>query len=284
MYYLLLILLYPLALLPLRVLYVLSDGVYFVIYYVLGYRKQVVLDNLTHAFPEKSAGEIRLIMKRFYHSFCDQWIETLKLLTISPKELDRRMTGNWEVLNEIYEEGRNAYLLSGHNFNWEWANVACQLKNKAQFAGFYQPVKNKAFDRLMLRIRKRGGGLMISMKAKKAMQQLQGKLYIIGLIADQNPSNIGASVWLPFMNREAPFFKGPEQLATRAKAAVLFFGTKKIKRGYYHITLHLQARDASQLPSGQITRSYVTFMEELLHAQPENWLWTHKRWKHKKDA
>ncbi len=280
MYYLLLIFLYPLALLPLRVLYILSDIIYVLLYRVAGYRKQVVLSNLRHAFPEKDDQEIRRIMRLFYHNFCDQWMETLKLLTISPKELNKRITGNWEVFHELDRENRNTYILLGHTFNWEWGNVALQYNNSQQFAGVYQPVANKGFDRLMLRLRSRGGGWMISMKAKKGFQRLEGVRYLVGLIADQNPSNIKGSIWLPFMHRQAPFFKGPEQLATRAKAAVTFVGIKKLKRGYYNITISLLTKDASQLASGVVMKAYVAFMEQQLREQPENWLWSHKRWKH----
>ncbi len=283
MYYLLLAILYPLSLLPLRCLYFLSDMIYGLLYYVVGYRKEVVRDNMRHAFPEKSEEEIERIMKAFYHHFCDQWMETLKLLTITPEQLNKRLPCNWEVLQQLCKEEKNTYILLGHNFNWEWGNVACQYNTQQQFAGVYQPVANKGFDRLMLRIRARGGGWMISMKAKKGFQRLEGVRYIVGLIADQNPSNIKSAVWLPFMHRPAPFFKGPEQLATRAKAAVVFFGIKRIKRGHYQAHMTLLTDDASQLESGTVTKAFVAFMEAQLREQPENWLWSHKRWKHSQE-
>lgn len=279
MYYVLLILLYPLALLPLGVLYILSDVAYVLMYYVVGYRKKVVLSNLQHAFPEKSAAEINDIMQGCYRNFCDQWIETLKLLTITPQQLNKRITANWEVFHQLNEEGLNTYALLGHTYNWEWANVACQYNNRQQFAGVYMPVKNKGFDRLMLRLRSRGGGWLISMKAKKGFQRLNGVRYIVGLIADQNPSNLQTAQWLPFMHRMAPFFKGPDQLARRARAAVVFVGIQKLRRGHYHIDLQLVSKDASQMGEG-IMPAYAAFMERQLRAQPENWMWTHKRWKH----
>lgn len=284
MYYLLLILLYPIALLPFPVLYVLSDAIYGLLYYVIGYRKDVVYDNLRHAFPEKDEQELRIIMKQFYHNFCDQWLETLKLLTMSEKELNKRVSGNWEVFHQLDKEGKNTYALLGHTFNWEWGNVASQYNMPQQFAGVYQPVSNQAFDRLMLRLRGRGGGWLISMKAQKGFQRLNGVRYIVGLIADQNPSNVKQAVWLPFMHRQAPFFKGPEQLATRAKAAVIFVGISKVKRGYYKQNISIFTEDASQLESGAITKAYVAFMEAQMREQPANWLWSHKRWKHKQPA
>ena len=282
MYYLLLAFFYPLSLLPLRVLYLLSDFAFVLLYYVFGYRKDIVLDNLTHAFPEKSPEEILRIRRAFYRSFCDQWIETIKLLSMSKKELNRRISGTWEVFEALDREGKNAYVLLGHTYNWEWGTAAVQLNAPQRFAGFYQPVSNKAFDRLMLRIRGRGG-LFISMKSiKKGFQQLQNFRHIVGMVADQNPSDPQVAMWLPFMHREAPFFRGPEQMSRRAKGAVVFVGIQKVKRGYYKFTVEKKWDDASVTATGEITKAYVAFMEAQLRAQPENWLWSHRRWKHVK--
>ncbi|RYE25032.1 MAG: lipid A biosynthesis acyltransferase [Sphingobacteriales bacterium] len=280
LYYLLLILAYPLALLPLRVLYFLSDIIYVLLYYVTGYRKSVVLDNLQQAFPDKQGEELKAIARKFYRNFCDQWLETLKLLTISRSGLNKRMTANWEVFEQLNAAGKDTYALVGHNFNWEWLNVAWQYNVAQQYACFYMPVDNEGFDRIMQRIRTRSGGWLISMKAKKGMQRLQGVRFILGLAADQNPSDIKHAAWLPFMHREAPFFKGPEKLARRAGAAVVFTGTRKIKRGHYQLHFELVTEDASTMPEGEITRRYVQFMEQQLEAQPENWLWSHRRWKY----
>lgn len=285
MYYVLLAILYPLSWLPLRVLYLLSDFAFLLLYYVTGYRKGVITDNLTHAFPEKTPEEIAAIQRKFYRSFCDQWIETVKLLSISKKELNRRITGNWEVFRQLDAEGKNTYALLGHTYNWEWANVVCQYNAPQQFAGIYLPVSSRSFDRLMQKIRSRSGGWLISMKAiKTGLQQVQGVRHIIGMIADQNPSDPDVALWLPFMHREAPFFRGPEQMARRAKGAVVFAGIQKVKRGHYRITLEQKWADASVTETGEITRAYVAFMEQQLRAQPENWLWSHRRWKHRKKA
>lgn len=283
MYYLLLALLYPVSLLPLPVLYVLSDAVYGLLYYIAGYRKKVVSDNLKNAFPEKTEEELFKIRKQFYKNFCDQWMETLKLLSISEKELNRRFTGNWEVFQKLGEEGKNTYAILGHTFNWEWANVACQYHTPQQYACIYLPLTNSAFDRLMLRIRSRSGAWMVSMKAlKSGLSRLRATQHILALAADQNPSEPELAAWIPFMNREAPFFRGPEQMARRARAAVVFAGIRKIKRGYYRINLFRYCSDASQTEAGDILNAYVRFVEKQLHEQPANWLWTHKRWKHKK--
>lgn len=280
MYYLLLFILYPLSLLPLRILYVLSDGMYVLLYHIIAYRKQLVLNNLRHAFPEKTEEEIKTICKKFYHSFCDQWTETLKLLSISQQELNRRIKGNWEVFHKLHKEGLNTYALLGHTFNWEWANVACQYNCKQQFAGVYMPQKSKAADRLLNKIRTRSGAWLISMKAKRGFKRLNNVQYIVGLIADQNPAVVKTATWYKFLNREAPFFNGPEVLAKRENAAVVFASIKKIERGYYEIILERFADDATALPKGEMMQAYVRFMEEKIKTQPENWMWTHNRWKH----
>jgi KDO2-lipid IV(A) lauroyltransferase len=283
MYYLLLILLYPLSLLPLRMLYLLSDLFFFILYRLTNYRKDVVMDNLRHAFPERSQMELNRIMKDFYKCFCDQWIETIKLLGIPEAELRGRVQGNWEIFKELDAEDRNCYALLGHNFNWEWANVACQYNSPQQFAGVYLPLENKAVDRIMKKIRTRSGSWLISMKAQKSgFQQLRDVRYIVGLIADQNPSVVEVADWKMFLNREAPFFRGPEQLARRSGSAVIFAGISKIKRGHYSVSLEKFTNDASKLSQGEILNAYVSFLERRIKSQPENYMWTHRRWKYKR--
>ncbi len=285
MYYLIYILLYPLSLLPLPVLYLISDFVNVVLFGIFKYRKALVWDNLKHAFPEKPASELRTIQKRFNRNFCDQWIETLKLLSISKKQLTRRFTGNWEVFQQLATDGKNTYAILGHTFNWEWANVACPYHTPQQYACVYLPLSNNAFDRLMQKIRSASGAWMVSMKAlKSGLARLKETQYILALAADQNPSSPEVAEWIPFLHREAPFFRGPEQMARRAKAAVVFAGIKKIKRGSYRIHLYKYCDDASQTHAGDILQAYVSFVERQICEQPENWMWTHKRWKHQRKA
>jgi len=285
MYYLLLILFYPLAALPLRVLYIISDVVYFFLYRVFKYRVDVVTDNLQNAFPEKNTAAITAITKRFYKNFCDQWIEMLKLLSVSDKELSERFKGNWEVLEKLRQENRNAYVLMGHSFNWEWANVVSQLNIKQQMAGVYLPLENKAFDRFVLKLRNRAGGMMISMKSRKeAFALLAQKLHVLGLIADQNPSNLNNVLWVNFMHRDAPFFVGLAYLAQKNKAAIVLSKIVKTSRGHYYMNMKRLCDDASTMQAEDIVRQYVAFLEEQIREQPESYMWTHRRWKHTKPA
>lgn len=283
MYYLLFVLLYPLSLLPLPLLYRFGDVAFFFLYYVAGYRKTIVWDNLRHAFPEKEETELHIVCRQFYRHFCDQWVETVKLLSLSRKERNRCCTGNWEVLLQYEKEGRNVCVMLGHFFNWEWANLVCADKVQQLYAGVYLPLTNKAFDRLMQYIRSRSGALLVSMKAlKKGLSQLRGKPHILALIADQNPSVPDVATWLPFMHREAPFFRGGGQIAVRSKAAVVFAAIRKEHRGHYTIHFSRFCDDATQETPDTILKAYVSFLETQLKAQPANWLWTHRRWKHRR--
>lgn len=281
MYYLLLGIFYPVSLLPLWLLYRISDLAYLIIFHLLGYRKEIVRSNLEHAFPDKSAAEIEAVMHRFYRSFCDQWIETVKLLTMSRRSLAARLSGNWDILQDLGDRDKNTYLLTGHTFNWEWANAAVAIHTAQTYACVYLPLSSGAFDKVMLRIRTRLGPVMISMKALlSGFKKLGRNTYILGLAADQNPAVVEVADWIPFMHREAPFFRGPEQMPRRAQAAVVFIGIRKERRGHYKATLEQLCEDASTMPPGSILKGYVSFLERQLARQPENWLWSHRRWKH----
>lgn len=279
MYYLLFSILYLVSLLPFWILYGISDTGYFILYHIFGYRKRVTLENLSHAFPEKSKTELEQIMRRFYRGFCDQWIEVVKLISISKRQLNKRVKGNWEVFAHFNDIDKNVYTLLGHQFNWELGSVATQWNVTQQFAGVYLPQSNKAFDRLMLYIRKRSGAVLVSAKEMKAgFSALQHRTYVLAFMADQSPAS-NTIKWIPFMNRPAAFFLGPEKMARRAGAAVVYAAVQKVKRGHYYVHLQVITEDASALSPGAITVQYVNLLENELRRQPENWLWTHRRWK-----
>jgi len=283
MYYLLLAIFYPISLLPLWMSYRISDFAYLIIYHVMGYRKEIVRDNLVHAFPTKSPTEIDRIQKAFYRAFCDQWIETIHLLSMSKSALRKRVKGNWDIFSQLTDEGRNVFLLSTHNFNWDWAQATMALEAKVKLGGVYLPLSNKAFDRLIYKIRSRTGTFLISMKALLGgLKQMREGQYIIGLLADQNPSDVSVAEWIPFMHREVPVFRGPEMLPRRSGAAVVFGAMRKLKRGYYEAQIQLLTVDASKLGPGEVLKPYIKFIEDQLEQQPENYLWSHRRWKHKR--
>ncbi len=281
MYYLLFAILYPISLLPLWLLYGLSDACYLILFKIIGYRKNVVLDNLQQAFPEKNDREIREIMRQFFHNFCDQWVEVIKLMSMSKKALNQHFSGNWEVFSHYDQIQKNVCVLLGHQFNWEWGSVATQWNSRQQFAGIYLPLSGRAMDRLMLFIRRRSGAMLISAQDMlPAFKALQQRNYILAFMADQAPASDFVR-WLPFMNRPAAFFLAPEKAARRAKTAVVFAAVVRVRRGHYRLDLEVICEDASKEIFGSITEKYVQRLERELHIRPENWMWTHRRWKKK---
>lgn len=280
MYYVLLLLLYPLSLLPLRLLYGLSELTNFVLFTLVGYRKKMVTEHLSLAFPEKSGEERRKIQKAFNRAFCDQWIETLKLLSISEQALKKRVPGNWEVAEQLLTPDRPVYALLGHQFNWEWGSIVTQYQLSGRFAGIYLPQNNRAFDRLMLKIRRRSGAMLIPANdMRPAFRALRNMPHMTGFMADQTPANVNAARWYNFLNRPAPFTTGPEKQARLMAATVILVSIIKEHRGHYRVKFTLLCNDASQTAPGWITTEYVKHLQAELHQQPHNWLWTHRRWK-----
>jgi Kdo2-lipid IVA lauroyltransferase/acyltransferase len=282
MYYFLLAFTYGLSILPLWLLYLIGDGLYLIIYYVVRYRKKVVFENLRQAFPQKTDKEITQLAKKYYLNLTDMMVETLKLLTISPKNLERRFICDLTVLHELYAKGKSCQLHLGHNFNWEWANQFCMQGVQFPFLVVYMPLTNKAADRLFRHFREKSGSVLLPANdIREAMQPWMNKQYLIALVADQNPGNPRRCYWFPFLNKMTAFYKGPEMTAKRNNIPVVFADIRKVKRGYYHATLKLAFEDPQQAPDGAITEAFVHFLEANIHEQPEVWVWSHRRWKHR---
>lgn len=282
MYYILFGFCYLISLLPFPVLYRFSDLLYVMVYYLLGYRKKVVMENLEQAFPEKSFEERQALAKKYYRNLTDMMVETIKLLSISKKALCKRFSGNLSVFHELHRKGKSCQVHLGHHFNWEWANLYFTLGVADPFLVVYMPITNKAVNRLFLFMRSRFGSMMIPANdVQRAMQPWQHKQYISVLVADQNPSNPRRCYWSPFLHRMTAFYKGPELSARRGNIPVVFAHIKKIKRGHYQTILQLAFENPKMEKEGRITEAFVRFLEEKIHEQPELWLWSHRRWKHK---
>ena len=282
LYYLVYFFLYLISLLPLWILYGISDGLYWILYVMLGYRKAVVLENLTRSFPEKEKSEIDQITKAYYHNLCDSIVETIKLMSISKQELSKRISCNWEVFGSMTTQNRNGQAFMSHQFNWEWATVICNWHVPRRFTGIYMPLTNAVFDRLLYTIRSRAGMKLIRVHdMQRDMASLQSDELLWGFIADQNPSDPKRVSWNDFMNQKTAFFKGPEFVARRYNNLVYFGEIVKIKRGYYEIKMKLAFEQPRDTKEGEITEAYVRFLEDSIKRQPANWVWSHRRWKHK---
>lgn len=281
MYYIIYPLLYLLSLLPFFILYAISDFFAFVLYYLIGYRRQVVLNNLAIAFPEKTMAERKKIARQFYQYFADSFIETIKFLSISKKQLYKRTSGTYDDINRLLAEGKSINLLCGHQFNWEYANLLYSSVLKIPFVTVYLPVKNKVANRLMYKIRTRFDAILASpAEFGSKLHHVFNAQHALVLAADQSPAAPKSGYWINFFNRPTLFVIGPEKSAVRKKAAVVFVGFKRIKRGHYHFESVLLTEDASQTDKrGQLTCLYRDALQAAITSDPANYLWSHRRFK-----
>jgi len=288
MQFLVYIIVYPflwlISILPFRLLYLLSDGVFVLLYYLIGYRKKVVLDNLKLCFPNKSDKELKRISKAFYHHFCDMMLESVKSLTISEAEMKKRFTfTNIEEIQQHENNNRSIVLMCAHYANFEWSFI---LQKHIKYKGYavYKQLANKYFDELIKRIRAKYNSHLITtkdtiptlLKAKK-----EGELTINGFAADQSPKVDKAFHWNTFMGTNVPIHTGAEMLAKRLDMVVVFFAVKKVKRGYYETTFKTITTTPKDYKNYDITDIYLKLVEQQIFEAPEYYLWTHKRWKHR---
>lgn len=272
--------LYLLSLLPLRILYLVSDGAYFFLYHVAGYRKKVVSKNLLIAFPEKPEEERKRIEKQFYKNFTDNFIETVKLITGKGAFASTHLDFDGRLFQEQFDKGNRVQLHLGHHFNWEMANMSMSRDLAFPLLMVYQPVQNALFERLMLGIRSSTGNhLLPANNLRAAMMPFRNTRYLLALIADQSPGDVSKAYWLNFFGRPTPFLAGPERGALAGNLAVVFAQIYKIKRGHYGTRFEVFTEKAASLAKGDLTRSYVRYLENAIRQHPEIWLWSHRRWK-----
>jgi KDO2-lipid IV(A) lauroyltransferase len=273
--------LYALSLIPWRIMYALSDAIYFLVYYIIGYRKEVVIQNLNIAFPEKSTQEKTRIAKDCFHQLIDTFIETIKIMSISKAELNKRFKCNYEVVNDLYETGQNVQIHGGHFFNWEYVNVAFSANIQYPFMGIYLPLTNKIFDKIMYDLRTRFGSIAIpAFTFNRAFIKYARGRYALTLGADQNAGDLSNSYWLPYFGIMAPFVTGPERMAVAKDTAIVFTHCYRVKRGYYQAEFELFTKTPKDLPKGAITIALRDYLEQKIRKRPSNYLWTHRRWKH----
>ena len=272
---------YLMSLLPMWVLYGVSDGLSWMLCYVVRYRKGVVLSNLRYAFPEKTEAERVRIAKRFYRDFTDNFIETLKLLSASRRFIEERFViDNPEVFDRLYESGRKIQLLLGHTYNWEVANIAMPLLTPYTFIVTYMPVENKIFERLFLRLRGTTGTVLLpATRMQRAILPYRNTQYMLALVADQSPGGPDNAYWLNFFGRRTAFVRGPERGARVGNNPAVFAQIYKSKRGHYRSRLTLLADQPAALREGEVTRRYRDVLEAAIREYPSNYLWSHKRWK-----
>lgn len=283
-------LLYLLSRLPLRVLYLLSTFCFPFVYHIFRYRRKVVKRNIDRSFPELSNKQRRLIELRFYQFFCDYVVETIKLLTISRKEMQRRMVvRGMEQVEQALEQHPFVFLYLGHYCNWEWISSIPLWKTRpdTHCAQLYRPLKSKWADDLFMGMRTRFGSDNISkyealrhiLSMKKA-----GTRAVIGFISDQTPSRQNIHDWVNFLHQDTPVVTGTERIARKVDAAAFFVDVRRVRRGCYELKFVPMSNDVNSLPEYGLTHLYMEKLEAMIRRQPHLWLWTHKRWKHKREA
>jgi KDO2-lipid IV(A) lauroyltransferase len=287
LYYLSLPFLYLVSLLPFSLLYGFSDFCCFLFRDVTKYRKGVILTNLRRSFPEKTEQEIQEIATKYYSFMCDVFVETFKMLTITEKEMLQRCGVSKEaylVFDSMYQKKANFIVVMGHFGNWEWGSHRYTLLHKNQLYAIYHPLQNKYFDGLIKRMRSRFGTKLISMEETyRQMLSYRKTVSATAFIADQTPPPDHA-YWTRFMNQETPIFLGTEKIAKKMNLPVVYASVNRIKRGHYVIEAELLVENSGQTADGEISELHTKRLEKDIVRQPETWLWSHRRWKHKKPA
>lgn len=271
--------------LPFRAMYALSDGLAFLLFRVVGYRKKVVLENLRRAFPEKNDNEIQHIARLFYRNLTDTTLETIKYFTASLPEINLRcLVLNPELVNQYLDRGRSIILAGSHYNNWE----ICGLTMPPTFHGAtvtaFKPLTNKTIDRFLNGSRSRTGMEMISMEDTfKEMRKRASEPVVWILLADQSPSSRKSAHWVQFLGQDSASLPGTDVLARKFGFPVLYFHVRRVRRGFYEVLFEEIWPDPSNASEADITRAFARHLEAKIREQPENWLWSHKRWKIKRE-
>ncbi len=283
-YYIALPFLYGIAFLPFPALYLLSDLVFFLLFHIIGYRKQVVLTNLRNSFPEKSEAELHAIMKRFYRWFCDLTLETLKTLTIRPEEVRRRVSfPGAGVFKAFVEQKQSVIIVMGHYGNWELAGARFAVEPGIHpLIVIYHPLQNPHFEKLIVQMRTRLGNRLYAMaETFKGMIRDRDKLTATAFIADQTPAPERA-YWTTFLNQDTPVFTGTGVIAKKLGYPVIYISIHQPRRGYYEMGAEVLVDDPRSMSEIDINQVHTKRLERDIRQKPDLWLWTHRRWKHKR--
>jgi KDO2-lipid IV(A) lauroyltransferase len=272
-------------LVPFRALYILSDGLAFLLYRIIGYRKKVVLENLQRSFPEKKEDEIKRLVRLSYRNLADTTLETFKYFTAPIPEIKRRCPVlNPDVVNQYLDRGQPVILTGSHYNNWEITGITMPPTFHGTTVTAFKPLTNKAIDRYLNRSRTRTGMEMVSMEEMfKVMRKRTGEAIVWILLADQSPSSRKSAHWVEFLGQDTASLPGTDVLARKFNYPVLYYHVRRVKRGFYEVVFSEIWKNPSEAAEMDITRAYARQLEEKIKEQPENWLWSHKRWKIRRD-
>lgn len=278
---------YLISIIPFPLFYGVSDFFFVLLYYIIGYRKKVVYQNLKNSFPEKTHEELKTIERKFYRYLCDLFLETFKTLTISKKEAINRCAftqQTTDLFNKLNDEKKSCIIVMGHYGNWEWAGNTFSLLLKQQLYVIYHPLTNKQFNNLMYKMRTRFGNKLYAMReVMREMIKNRNEINATAFIADQTPPPEGA-YWTTFLNQDTPVFVGTEKIAQKLNYPIVYVTVSRPKRGHYLVNAEILVNEPKSTKEGEISELHTRRLEEDIKQQPEIWLWSHRRWKHKRPA
>jgi KDO2-lipid IV(A) lauroyltransferase len=271
------------SLLPFWLLYLLSDLLFVLFYYIFKYRRAVVKTNLANAFPEKSDKERVAIERRFYSFLADMILESIKSISITPTELkERYQFENLEAITRHIDAGRSVIAVSGHYGNWEWASLGIALEFDFDVLVVYKPLSDKRFDKLINSVRSRFGTIMIPMKQTlRKVAEYKNEPHVLVLVGDQTPTREESQYFTNFLNQPTAVFLGVEKIAARTNDPIIYFSIKRIKRGYYKSIVEPFVNNPNECAEYEITDRHTKELEDVIKETPEYWLWSHRRWKFK---
>lgn len=279
------ILVFLFYLIPFLVLYIYSDVLYFFLFHVFGYRKKVVYKNLKNSFPEKPEKEIHKIAKAFYTNLSDITVESIKGLSMSKKQLLKRYKViNLDFEHKYFEKATGVIAIGSHYANWEWGALCFSLQFSHESYGFYKPLSNKFIDKYIRKSRAAWGMNLVPIKEtyrhfKKNFEKPPMQM----MVSDQSPSNLKKAHWINFLNQDTACLHGAESYAKLYNLPVIYGDVQRVKRGFYEVEMLPVIDKPRDTSEGEITKKFQKILEEIIIRKPENWLWSHKRWKHKRE-
>ena len=278
--------LWGVSFLPLPVMYLVTDVLFVILFYGVHYRRKVVDMNLRNSFPEKSEEERKRIARKYYRHLCDTFAEFYKLWHISEDEIKRRcVMVNVDVPHRYFEQGRSVIAFSGHYGNWEMMYSYKLWEKNVELVPIYKPIHNKVFDRMTCKIRSRFGATPLAKADTLRVMlrnQQEGKITMTGFIGDQTPNRRSLHFWIRFLNQDTAVLEGTERIARKLNQPVVFVNMRKVKRGHYHAEFYDLCSDPQSLEPGELTRMHIRMLERFIREEPAYWLWSHRRWKHKR--
>jgi KDO2-lipid IV(A) lauroyltransferase len=273
--------LYLVSLLPFWLLYIISDFLFIVLYYLIGYRREVVQENLQNSFPEKSTAERADIEKKYFRYLADLIVETIKMISISKAELQRRLVcTNPQVVANYKAAGKSVTAVAGHYCNWEWAGAEFSIDTRLFV--IYKPLTSDVFDDFFIKVRTRFGAIAVAMKQTlRTMVAHKNEFTVTVFAGDQTPIREQKNYFTQFLNQPTAVFQGIEKIAKLIDSAVIFYDMKRVKRGYYTYTIVPLVENSKESAEHEITEAHVKYLEGMIKREPQYWLWSHRRWKFK---